>query len=329
MNTLPSPFRSAMGKAEYMAAYEASMQLWPVAYAHMDVSGPYGRTHVVATGPQGAPALVLLHMDYLSSTMWATNIADLSRDYRVYAVDVVGQPGKSVPDKPMRERDDAVAWITGLLDGLELEKATLVGASYGGWFALNYAICVPQRLDKLILLSPGGSFCQERPSFYLNVLPALILPFLPQRLLFDRFLRTTVLEENLRDPQTQITNERVGRQTYVGFRHFRVWKYWLAQMIAPHVFPDDELRGMRVPTLLLIGQQETLYDSAVALERARRLLPDLDGELIPRANHAMTVEQHKIVDRRILEFLQRRATIAPQQEMVPVPAVIRDIAITA
>jgi pimeloyl-ACP methyl ester carboxylesterase len=65
---------------------------------------------------------------------------------------------------------------------------------------------------------------------------------------------------------------------------------------------------MRVPALLLIGQQEVLYDPVAALERARRLLPNLKGELIPRASHAMTIERHEVVDERILAFLQAKST---------------------
>ena len=64
---------------------------------------------------------------------------------------------------------------------------------------------------------------------------------------------------------------------------------------------------MQVPTLLLIGQQEALYDSAAALERARRLIPNIEGELIAQANHEMTISKHEIVDPRVLEFLKRSA----------------------
>lgn len=300
---LRSPFRSKKGEAEYMAAYERGMELWPAAYEHMDVSGRYGRTHVVAAGPEGAPALVLLHADYLSSTMWAANVSDLSRDHRLYAVDVMGQPGKSVPDQPIRNRDDAVAWITEVLDGLSLTRVTLVGMSYGGWLTLNYAIRAPKRLERIVVLSPGACFCPNRPSFYLRVLPAMILPFLPRRVLFERSWRSFTLEENVSDPVVQQLYERVGQQMYLGFRHFRVWGNWGSQNLKPQVFPDGELSGMRIPTLLLIGQQEVLYDPVDALERAKKLIPNLEGELVPRASHGMAQGQHRIVNARILEFL--------------------------
>jgi pimeloyl-ACP methyl ester carboxylesterase len=87
---------------------------------------------------------------------------------------------------------------------------------------------------------------------------------------------------------------------YLGSRYFR-----MQGGVLPSVFSDEELRSLQVPTLLLIGQQEVLYDPEAALERARRLIPNFEGELLPRANHEMTVSKHEIVDRRVLEFLKR------------------------
>jgi pimeloyl-ACP methyl ester carboxylesterase len=89
------------------------------------------------------------------------------------------------------------------------------------------------------------------------------------------------------------------------------------------VFPDQELRGIHVPTLLLIGQQEMLYDRVAALRRARSLIPNVEAELIPRANHAMTIEQHAVVDERVLGFLQRTSARAARR-VAPSPAVPRE-----
>jgi pimeloyl-ACP methyl ester carboxylesterase len=74
--------------------------------------------------------------------------------------------------------------------------------------------------------------------------------------------------------------------------------------IMPTVFSDDELRALRVPVLLLIGENEVIYDAAEALARARRLIPDCRGELVPRCKHDMCFSQHQIVDARVLDFLK-------------------------
>jgi pimeloyl-ACP methyl ester carboxylesterase len=74
--------------------------------------------------------------------------------------------------------------------------------------------------------------------------------------------------------------------------------------VMPTVFSDEELRALRPPVLLLIGENEVIYDSEEALDRARRLIPDLEGEIVPKCGHDISITQHGIVDARALEFLQ-------------------------
>jgi len=89
-------------------------------------------------------------------------------------------------------------------------------------------------------------------------------------------------------------------------KHFRVPVE--TSRVMSTVFSDDQLNAMRVPTLLLIGDHEVISDPAKALARARRLIPDLEGELVPRCRHEMCVSQSRIVDARVLEFLRRPRT---------------------
>ena len=63
--------------------------------------------------------------------------------------------------------------------------------------------------------------------------------------------------------------------------------------------------------LLLIGEDEVLYDAPNALVRACRVVPDFEGALIPRCRHDMCFSQSRIVDARTLDFLRRQATSTP------------------
>ena len=57
-----------------------------------------------------------------------------------------------------------------------------------------------------------------------------------------------------------------------------------------------------------MGDHEVIYDPATALARARRLIPDFRGELVPRSSHDMCFSQHRIVDARVLDFLKKTRT---------------------
>jgi pimeloyl-ACP methyl ester carboxylesterase len=95
----PPAFKTPEGEATYLAAYDAALRLWPVAYEEMNIPTRFGLTHVVVSGPKDAPALVLLHGYMATLIMWLPNIQDFSKDYRVYAIDVMGQPSKSIPGR--------------------------------------------------------------------------------------------------------------------------------------------------------------------------------------------------------------------------------------
>jgi pimeloyl-ACP methyl ester carboxylesterase len=291
-----SGFKTAEGKATYLAAYDAAMKSWPVPYEEMEIPTRFGMTHVVASGPKDAPPLVLLHGYMATLTMWAPNIADFSKDYRVFAVDVMGQPSKSIPDEPIQNAADYVAWLTATLNGLRLDRISLIGMSYGGWLALNYALTASERVEKLALLSPAGSLLPLVRQFRLRGMPMVLFP---THVTVNSFMRWLGID-----------NSSACELTYLGLKHFRMPPETLR--ITPTAFSDDQLRAMRVPTLLLMGEDEVIYDPAAALERGRRLVPDFRGELVPGSSHDMCFSQHQIVDARLLDFLNDHRGHVPE-----------------
>jgi pimeloyl-ACP methyl ester carboxylesterase len=296
MPHLPSAFKNSQGEALYMAAYEAGLRLWTIPYEEKDIPSRFGSTHLVACGPQEAPPLVLLHSALANLTGWAYNVADLSRDYRVYALDVMGQPGKSIPDQPICRREDFVEWLTTILNALKIDRTHLAGISYGGWLTLNYAIGMPERLNKVVLLSPAGSFLPIVPQFYAWGM-LLLLP--PQRFWMSKFVGWATYRENLQEPNTRKMFDCLVEQMYLGLRYFK-----MQANVSPNAYQDDELREVKNPVLLLIGQQEVIYDPAASVERARRLMPTVQAELIAEASHDMVFSRAKIVNQRILDFLK-------------------------
>jgi len=154
MLTQHSMFKTPEGQARYLAAYDATLALWPVPVESVDVPTRFGNTHVNACGPEGAPPLLLLHAFAISSTMWYPNVAELSRSYRIYALDTIGDKGKSVSTRPILPPLDFVTWLSDVFDELRLEQAHVAGLSFGGFLALNLALSViPAALAVAIYVS--------------------------------------------------------------------------------------------------------------------------------------------------------------------------------
>jgi pimeloyl-ACP methyl ester carboxylesterase len=284
-------FTSPEGEAEYRAAYEAMFDLWPCPHQAVEVPTRFGPTYINACGPEDGPPLLLLHAAGISSTSFFANIGPLSQDYRVYAVDMVGDAGKSRATRLLESRSDHAEWLKDVFNGLGIQQAFLLGHSQGGWIALSMALAYPQRVKKLVLLAPAASIA----SF--GWLTKLVLA------LAGRMIR----------PSARFILKTQGAQGAVfdeALVHLMdtMSKHCLPATMVPTEYSDEELKQISMPTLLLIGDQEIIYKPAAAIERARRFIPNLEADIIPSAGHTLMMEQAEAVNARVLEFLGNQTT---------------------
>jgi pimeloyl-ACP methyl ester carboxylesterase len=289
MPTYPLMFKTPEGQARYFAAYDAALKLWPVPVESFDVRTRFGPTHVHVSGPASAPPLLLLHGLGISSTMWYPNVAKLSRAYRVYALDTIGDKGKSVCTRSLRTQLDFVDWLDDVFGELQLEKVNIIGMSYGGFLGLNLALAAPERLMKLILLAPAASLLPLLPQFYVPLMAARLLPGLPATR--NMMLRIFAQHDVNASP---VVEQFLLKTDFQGDYN-----------VLPPVYPDEALRQIKAPTLLLIGAHEIIYDPQAALKRAANLIPNIQTHLIPGAGHALTLDQPELVNARLLEFLNK------------------------
>ena len=87
-------FTSEAGRQLLHERYRELLGSWPVPHEDLRVPTREGETFVVASGPPDAPAVALLHGSTTNSAMWMGDVATWARDLRVYAVDVIGEPGR-------------------------------------------------------------------------------------------------------------------------------------------------------------------------------------------------------------------------------------------
>jgi pimeloyl-ACP methyl ester carboxylesterase len=283
-------FKTREGERRYMEAYDAVLREWPVAYQELDLPTRVGTTHVIASGPAEAPALVLLPSMAGSATLWRPNVAALSETYRTYAVDVIGQAGKSVQTRRIGSRQDFADWLVDLLDALGARRASIVGNSYGAFLALNQASLTPERVDRVVLINPAGTF-----------VGGLVWAFL--RASLSRMLRGKKARE-ITDLLGEGARLHPDDEAWGALMRITMSESARPNLVSPIVFTPAELQAVRAPTLLLIGEDETLYNAHATLKRALARMPSLRGEIVPGAHHLAALARPDVVNRRILEFLR-------------------------
>jgi pimeloyl-ACP methyl ester carboxylesterase len=92
---------------------------------------------------------------------------------------------------------------------------------------------------------------------------------------------------------------------YMGSVHFRSDYLSPQNFVYPNIiYTDQELKAVSQPTLLLIGQQDALYNPLAAVKRARQLISTIQAEIVANSGHDMPVSRAEIVDRKVLVFLK-------------------------
>ena len=285
-------FKTPEGEAQFKAAYHENLKFWTVPYESFYVYSEFGQTHIIASGPKDAAPLILLHGFGFSATMWYANIEALSHQYHVYALDVLSDINKSVVTKPFQDKNDCAKWLCTVLDELGIEKATIMGHSAGGWQAINFAINAPNRVKNLILLAPAASFVPLHKQFYVRQVAVALVQ--TRTVVIRFFCKWFVANGN-------VVNEGLYEQFFIGIKNFK----W-SKVIFPSVFTDAELQRIQVPTLLLIGDREVIYNPLSAMNRAKQFLPKLTTEIVPHAGHFLSAERADFVNKSMLDFLKKQ-----------------------
>lgn len=97
-------FRSSESQAEYFNAYEKTMQLFPIEVQEEYVDTEFGKSYVIKAGNTNNPPLALIHAASCGSPIWYKNFEELSKSYRLYAIDLIGETSKSLMKKKMNGR---------------------------------------------------------------------------------------------------------------------------------------------------------------------------------------------------------------------------------
>lgn len=276
----PSAHERAFG-----LAYDELRARWPGSTEERDVETPYGPTRVHVHGPADGPPLVLLPGGSATGLVWFANAPALGARYRVHAVDLLGDAGRTERrGRPLRNADDLTAWLDALLDGLGLTRTHLCGHSYGAWLATRYALHAPKRVDRLALLDPTQVFAGFRPGYLLRALPLLIRPSEARaRAFLARETAGTHPDETWQRLYA-LAATAPGRKLVTGGR--------------------PRAADLRVPLLVLLAERSRTHRAAEVAERVRRTLPEAEVVLLPGAtHHSLPLTAPERLDARLLAFL--------------------------
>jgi pimeloyl-ACP methyl ester carboxylesterase len=271
-------YKTEAGGREILRRYEQALANWPVPAERLRVPTREGDTFVLVCGPDDAPPLLLLHGSGANATMWMGDITAWAAHFRVHAVDMIGEPGLSAPSRPPLDSPAYALWLDDVLDHLGLERTAVTGASLGGWLALDYATRRPDRVERLALLCPGGVGRQK-------------VGVLLKALLYKPFGRW-----GMRRSIRAVAGVAVRAMPEVADYLALTFTHFLPRRDRLPVFPDDVLRRLTMPVLVIVGGRDAMLDSHDTAKRMNHAVPNANVTMLPDVAHAIIGQTQPILD---------------------------------
>ena len=246
----------------------------------------------IAFDVQGSgPVVVLITGSNLDRRMWAREAEWLSRRHTVIRYDLRAHGASDTATTEFTHLGDLI----GLLDHLKIQKAALVGLSAGSTIALDAALEIPDRVDRIALAGPaiGGFVPKLPPSFPPELMTALKAG--DYRKVSEVLLTTPVFAA---PPESQALVRQMVME------NDRLWTVDRALMKSPSPAAATRLESVRVPTLVLIGERD-----ANQREHADALAARVPGARIvrvPGGGHLLNLTSPKEFEAAVSAFLGSR-----------------------
>jgi 4,5:9,10-diseco-3-hydroxy-5,9,17-trioxoandrosta-1(10),2-diene-4-oate hydrolase len=268
-----------------------------------------GKPLFVAEAGSG-PAVVMLHGGGPGASgvsNYSRNIDALAKRFRVIVPDMPGY-GRSAKGVDQSDPFGYLAHsIRGLLDELGLATAHLIGNSYGGAAALRLALDTPHRVDKLVLMGPGGiGTTRAAPTAGLKSLLSYYGGDGPSREKLTAFIRNYLVYDGASVPDDlidlrynasldpEVVADPPLRRPSGPMALRTLWRMDLTR--------DSRLKHLQAPTLVLWGRDDKVNRPAGGPMLAN-LMPNAQLVMTSRTGHWMQWERANLFNRLVIDFL--------------------------
>jgi pimeloyl-ACP methyl ester carboxylesterase len=291
-------YKSEAGAKAIHDSYDRLVKMWGIETEERDLEGSYGRTHAILAGSLANPPLLMFHgVGDDSALMWVKNAKELSKRFRLIAIDTMGGPGKSLPDGRYGKDFRLAQWYGDILDALGLNETYAAGVSYGAYHCQLLMISYPERVKKIVGISGfvaatgyGGSRFGAIFRLMKFFLPAALIPTIKNALRIGAKIMGP-------DAENLLADSEIAEHFWLLMKHYR------AQAQFNHsrrTFSPEELASIRDKSLFLVGDADILVNSP----GASKVMDDLkmNYKMIKDAGHAANHTKPREIEAEIVGF---------------------------
>lgn len=258
-------------------------------------------TRVLEHG-QGEPFL-MLHGTGGHLEAFTRNLRELGQHYRVIAYDYPGHGWSTLTDHNL-ELDEYCEHLLALMDVLGISRAHLTGESLGGWIAIKFAARHPERVNKLVLNTPGGTMATPEVMERIRSLSQAAADDPSEERIRARLEWLMADAKSVTDELVAIRRGVYSRPGFAqSMRHILCLQD--PETRRRNLVTDSELAAITAPTLVIWTSDDPSGPAKAGLDMADKIAAG-EFRLIENAGHWPQWEQVEEYDKAVLEFLGRQ-----------------------
>jgi pimeloyl-ACP methyl ester carboxylesterase len=260
-------YRSEAARIAIEELYERARARLSFPTASTRVETRLGSTHVLVAGPPDRPPVVVLQGGNVVNPLTLAWLTPLVGDFRIYAPDTIGQPGKSAGRHVSANDASLGEWSEDVLGALGLESARFIAISYGAGTLLRLAAHRPEMIERAVLVVPAG---------LAGVPVRSMLGLAAGYIGFRAVRRRGIVEWTVRQLAGPNADPLMTESTTLAFTGTHL------DTEMPRNATPDELRDWSAPVAVFVGEHDPLFPPDRILPAARAAIPNLQvAEILP------------------------------------------------
>lgn len=282
-------YKSKDSKKETLDLYDAQLGKLGCEYTDIYVDTSFGKTHVVETGNFGGKPLLVFHGGNSTTAYNLLVCRFLLKDFHVFAVDIIGHPGKS-DERCLSPRGyDYGKWGGEVIERLGFSKIRCFAGSFGGGVLVKTMCAAPEKIEKSVLVVPSAIS---------NAFPVgsakMMVPLIKYlRTHEQRYITKTALFMS-------ITEDPLDTDTYDILKDS--FKNVKTKVGMPSNVSKKRMQKCTAPTLVIASELDCLFPAKKVLRRAKEIIPNCKTyELKERGHiHLLTDKEQQMIVKFLL-----------------------------
>lgn len=283
---MTSLYTSQEAKREIEDLYKEKLASLGITYEVYKVETSYGQTNVLATGDRGKPPLVLVHGANGCAPVALEVYPHLADQYRVFAIDVIGEPNLSEETRPNKKDNSYGYWLNEVIGQLALEQVTLVGFSLGGMVVWKTLLADESNIKEAFLTAPAGIVNG-------NPLKGLWKVFIPVK----RYMNT----ENTKHVETFLNEIFTEPDDFAHRFISKIMLHFHLDFSPIPTIKKDEAKSIQTPLTIVGAKEDIMFPGEKMVKRARKIFSSLQQAiLLEQSKHVQNRADNDKVERLIM-----------------------------